>query len=150
MLSTVLVISDSPSMPPPATTATSVKPTGDEPTPTENGLSADKNQSLTISPLNKIDKVVVHPLVLLSVVDHFNRMGKIGNSQRVVGLLLGSLKNKILDVSNSFARKCRRDDQQSPAELSVFQCRSTKKRRKKTFGFSITSISRTCTPCSAK
>ena len=33
--------------------------------------------------------VVVHPLVLLSVVDHFNRMGKIGNQKRVVGVLLG-------------------------------------------------------------
>ncbi|QQP36042.1 26S proteasome non-ATPase regulatory subunit 7 [Caligus rogercresseyi] len=51
-----------------------------------------------------IDKVVVHPLVLLSVVDHFNRMGKIGNQKRVVGVLLGSRSGKgILDVSNSFA-----------------------------------------------
>ncbi|CAF1252534.1 unnamed protein product [Adineta steineri] len=90
-------------MPPPAATTTSAKPIGDEQIPNENGLSTDKNLSLSISPLNKIEKVVVHPLVLLSVVDHFNRMGKIGNSQRVVGVLLGSLKNKILDVSNSFA-----------------------------------------------
>lgn len=51
-------------------------------------------------------KVVVHPLVLLSVVDHFNRMGKIGNQKRVVGLLLGCIKGKgILDISNSFAGK---------------------------------------------
>ena len=50
-----------------------------------------------------IEKVVVHPLVLLSVVDHFNRIGKTGNCQRVVGVLLGSRRNKILDVSNSFA-----------------------------------------------
>jgi hypothetical protein len=51
-----------------------------------------------------ITKVVVHPLVLLSVVDHFNRMGKIGNQKRVVGILLGSLKAKgLLDISNSFA-----------------------------------------------
>ena len=35
--------------------------------------------------------VVVHPLVLLSVVDHFNRMGKIGNQKRVVGVLLGKI-----------------------------------------------------------
>jgi 26S proteasome regulatory subunit N8 len=91
-------------MAPPATT-TSAKSIGDGEAPSENGLSTDKNQSITISPLNKIEKVVVHPLVLLSVVDHFNRMGKIGNSQRVVGLLLGSLKNKILDISNSFACK---------------------------------------------
>ncbi|CAG5095920.1 Similar to Rpn8: 26S proteasome non-ATPase regulatory subunit 7 (Drosophila melanogaster) [Cotesia congregata] len=49
-------------------------------------------------------KVVVHPLVLLSVVDHFTRMGKIGNQKRVVGVLLGSWRAKgVLDVSNSFA-----------------------------------------------
>ncbi len=50
-----------------------------------------------------IDTVVVHPLVLLSVVDHFNRIGKTGNIRRVVGVLLGSRRNKVLDVSNSFA-----------------------------------------------
>ena len=38
---------------------------------------------------SKVQKVVVHPLVLLSVVDHFNRMGKVGNLKRVVGVLLG-------------------------------------------------------------
>ena len=46
----------------------------------------------------------MHPLVLLSVVDHFNRMGKIGNQKRVVGLLLGSWSTRDkLDISNSFA-----------------------------------------------
>jgi len=50
-----------------------------------------------------VDRVIVHPLVLLSVVDHFNRMKKAGNTKRVVGVLLGSVRNKILDVSNSFA-----------------------------------------------
>lgn len=49
------------------------------------------------------EKVIVHPLVLLSVVDHFNRMKQVGNTKRVVGILLGSLRNKILDISNSFA-----------------------------------------------
>jgi len=49
------------------------------------------------------EKVVIHPLVLLSVVDHFNRMKHIGNTKRVVGLLLGSLRSRILDISNSFA-----------------------------------------------
>jgi 26S proteasome regulatory subunit N8 len=52
---------------------------------------------------SKISKVVVHPLVLLSVVDHFNRMGKVGNMKRVVGVLLGANRQGILDVSNSFA-----------------------------------------------
>jgi len=51
-----------------------------------------------------VDKVVVHPLVLLSVVDHFNRLQKIGSHKRVVGVLLGSWSSKgVLDVSNSFA-----------------------------------------------
>ena len=51
----------------------------------------------------KINKVVVHPLVLLSVVDHFNRMGKVGNVKRTVGVLLGANRQGILDVSNSYA-----------------------------------------------
>ena len=51
----------------------------------------------------KVEKVVVHPLVLLSVVDHFNRMGKVGNVKRVVGVLLGSNRQGVLDISNSFA-----------------------------------------------
>uniref|UniRef100_A0A670ZCE5 Proteasome 26S subunit, non-ATPase 7 n=1 Tax=Pseudonaja textilis TaxID=8673 RepID=A0A670ZCE5_PSETE len=50
-----------------------------------------------------VERVVVHPLVLLSVVDHFNRIGKVGNQKRVVGVLLGSWQKKVLDVSNSFA-----------------------------------------------
>lgn len=39
--------------------------------------------------LNKIIKVVVYLLVFLSVVDYFNRMGKVGNVKWVVGVLLG-------------------------------------------------------------
>lgn len=50
-----------------------------------------------------ISKVVVHPIVLLSVVDHFYRMGKVGNQKRVVGVLLGSRRKGVLDVANSFA-----------------------------------------------
>ncbi len=49
------------------------------------------------------ENVIVHPLVLLSVVDHFNRMKQVGNTKRVVGLLLGSSRNRVLDISNSFA-----------------------------------------------
>lgn len=57
-----------------------------------------------------IHKVVVHPLVLLSVVDHFNRMGKVGNIKRVCGVLLGSNRQGVLDVSNSFAVPFDEDD----------------------------------------
>eukprot|EP00112_Aurelia_sp_Birch-Aquarium-sp1_P000052 Seg1001.9 transcript_id=Seg1001.9/GoldUCD/mRNA.D3Y31 product="26S proteasome non-ATPase regulatory subunit 7" protein_id=Seg1001.9/GoldUCD/D3Y31 len=63
-----------------------------------------------VSKESVIDRVVVHPLVLLSVVDHFNRIGKTGNIQRVVGVLLGSRRNKILDISNSFAVPFDEDD----------------------------------------
>lgn len=57
-----------------------------------------------------IHKVVVHPLVLLSVVDHFNRMKKVGNIKRVCGVLLGSNRQGVLDVSNSFAVPFDEDD----------------------------------------
>ena len=47
--------------------------------------------------------VVVHPLVLLSVVDHYNRACKV-NKARAVGVLLGSWKKGgLLDIANSFA-----------------------------------------------
>ncbi|CAG9463239.1 unnamed protein product [Pedinophyceae sp. YPF-701] len=50
----------------------------------------------------KHDKVVVHPLVLLSVVDHYNRVAK-DTKKRVVGILLGSVSKGVVDVTNSFA-----------------------------------------------
>nr|CAG4644092.1 EOG090X08WI [Lepidurus arcticus] len=60
---------------------------------------------------NPITSVVVHPLVLLSVVDHFTRMGKVGNQKRVVGVLLGCMRGKgVLDISNSFAVPFDEDD----------------------------------------
>ena len=73
-----------------------------------DGLDKDAKKDETTETPEAIGKestvVTVHPLVLLSVVDHFNRMSKIGNQKRVVGILLGSwsAKNE-LDVSNSFA-----------------------------------------------
>lgn len=67
--------------------------------------SSSETLKTTLVQKTDLEKVVVHPLVLLSVVDHFNRMGKIGNQKRVVGVLLGSMSAKtgILDISNSFA-----------------------------------------------
>merc|ERR1712226_582861 len=70
----------------------------------------DETQDLKLKIEHEADeKVVVHPLVLLSVVDHYNRMRKVGHSKRVVGVLLGSWgkgeggQGRVLDVSNSFA-----------------------------------------------
>ncbi|KAK6031693.1 Mov34/MPN/PAD-1 family protein, partial [Ostertagia ostertagi] len=51
-----------------------------------------------------VSRVTVHPLVLLSVVDHFNRVSKTQSVKRVVGVLLGSMKkDRSLDIGNSFA-----------------------------------------------
>ena len=58
--------------------------------PIENPTKEDQNEAPTEEKTTDESlNVVVHPLVLLSVVDHFNRMGKIGNQKRVVGVLLG-------------------------------------------------------------
>jgi len=48
------------------------------------------------------EAVVVHPLVLLSVVDHYNRVAK-DTRKRVVGVLLGEVYKGELDITNSFA-----------------------------------------------
>ena len=60
-----------------------------------------------------LEKVVVHPLVLLSVVDHYNRIDKVSSQKRVVGCLLGSMSKGVLDVSNSFAVPFDEDDKDS-------------------------------------
>jgi len=46
--------------------------------------------------------VRVHPLVLLSVADHYNRVAK-DTRKRVVGVLLGSHDRNSVDITNSFA-----------------------------------------------
>lgn len=48
------------------------------------------------------ERVSVHPLVLLSVVDHYNRVAK-DTKKRVIGILLGSVSKGEVDVTNSFA-----------------------------------------------
>jgi 26S proteasome regulatory subunit N8 len=48
------------------------------------------------------DVVVVHPLVLLSIVDHYNRVAK-GTKNRVVGILLGEVWKGRVEVTNSYA-----------------------------------------------
>jgi hypothetical protein len=46
--------------------------------------------------------VAVHPLVLLSVVDHAARVAR-GTKRRVVGILLGQNDGKRINVANSYA-----------------------------------------------
>ncbi|KAK6145467.1 hypothetical protein DH2020_022287 [Rehmannia glutinosa] len=58
-----------------------------------------KSQQVSSRP---IEKVVVHPLVLLSIVDHYNRVAR-DTRKRVVGVLLGTSFKGTVDVTNSYA-----------------------------------------------
>lgn len=59
-----------------------------------------------------VEKVVVHPLVLLSIVDHYNRVAK-DTHKRVVGVLLGESSRGRIDVTNSYAVPFEEDDKDS-------------------------------------
>ena len=48
------------------------------------------------------ENIVVHPIVLLSVVDHYNRLTK-GTNRRVVGALLGEYVEGKVDITNCYA-----------------------------------------------
>ncbi|KAI1727244.1 JAB1/Mov34/MPN/PAD-1 ubiquitin protease domain-containing protein [Ditylenchus destructor] len=52
-----------------------------------------------------VKKIFVHPLVLLSVVDHFRRINRqYQDDTRVMGVLLGSIRaDKSVEIFNSFA-----------------------------------------------
>ncbi|KAJ1966994.1 proteasome regulatory particle subunit [Dispira parvispora] len=54
-------------------------------------------------------RVIVHPLVLLSVVDHYNRVAK-NTTKRVVGVLLGQVEGDVVNVANSYAVPFEEDD----------------------------------------
>jgi 26S proteasome regulatory subunit N8 len=58
-----------------------------------------KSQQVSSKP---IEKVIVHPLVLLSIVDNYNRVAR-DTRKRVVGVLLGSSFRGTVDVTNSYA-----------------------------------------------
>lgn len=49
------------------------------------------------------DVVVVHPLVLLSVVDHYKRVVAKSKNKRVAGILLGEWNKGALDITNCYA-----------------------------------------------
>ena len=58
------------------------------------------------------EKVVVHPLVLLSIVDHYNRVAK-DTRKRVLGVLLGETYRGRVDITNSYALPFEEDDADS-------------------------------------
>jgi 26S proteasome regulatory subunit N8 len=54
--------------------------------------------------MSGVNLAVVHPLVLLSVVDHFNRTNlKRKQKKRVIGTLLGEFNGGRVEVSNCYA-----------------------------------------------
>ena len=52
--------------------------------------------------IQRPSNVVVHPLVLLSIVDHYRRYA-INTKKRVVGVLLGNWNGQTVNVTNSYA-----------------------------------------------
>ena len=61
----------------------------------------------------KLARLVVHPLVLLSVADHHARSVSRGSSKRVVGILLGQDNGTTVNVANSFGIPFEEDDKDS-------------------------------------
>ena len=77
----------------------------DKATAESSGADAGKNQQKTIMKKSVAveEQVHVHPLVLLSVVDHYNRVAK-DTRKRSVGIILGERrKGGIIEATNSFA-----------------------------------------------
>jgi 26S proteasome regulatory subunit N8 len=57
-------------------------------------------------------QVVVHPIVLLSIVDHYNRLAKGSKKDKwVVGTLLGEYEKGILNITNCFAVPFEEDEE---------------------------------------
>jgi 26S proteasome regulatory subunit N8 len=68
-------------------------------------LNGDESNPLTTPLMRKLDisEVIIHPLVLLSVADHYHRVAR-GTRKRVVGVLVGQvLPGGRVDATNSFA-----------------------------------------------
>ena len=68
----------------------------------------------------QFEKVVVHPLVLLSIVDHYNRVAR-DTRKRVVGVLLGTSSRGIIDVTNSYTGKQTTEPRIFPARVCAVQ-----------------------------
>lgn len=62
----------------------------------------EEGEQTTLVKKLEVENVVIHPLVLLSAADHYNRVAR-GTRKRVVGVLLGSISKGTIDAANSFA-----------------------------------------------
>lgn len=68
-----------------------------------SNTTSTSNNSLVIQ---RPSHVVVHPLVLLSIVDHYRRAA-INTKKRVVGVLLGNWNGQTVNITNSYAGNLR-------------------------------------------
>ena len=66
------------------------------------GMAQSSSSAPGAAPADVHKMVVVHPIVLLSAVDHYNRVAK-NTKKRVVGMLLGESSKGVLDVTNCYA-----------------------------------------------
>ena len=65
-------------------------------------IDNDEATKVYVPLVGNIEEVTMHPLVLLSVADHYHRVAR-GTRKRVVGILLGSASKGVVDCANSFA-----------------------------------------------
>lgn len=66
----------------------------------------------------QVTDVILHPLVLLSVADHYHRVAR-GTRKRVIGILLGQVLNGSVDATNSFALPFEEDLKNPVRPISV-------------------------------
>ena len=69
--------------------------------PTSTSTASSVNSPIVIQ---RPSHVVVHPLVLLSIVDHYRRAA-MNTKKRVVGVLLGNWNGQTVNITNSYAGK---------------------------------------------
>lgn len=74
--------------------------------PTNPTSTTNLSNLSSIAPIviQRPSHVVVHPLVLLSVVDHYRRAA-MNTKKRVVGVLLGNWNGQTVNITNSYAGK---------------------------------------------
>lgn len=69
---------------------------------TESTSTPTTSTTNAINVVQRPNHVIVHPLVLLSVVDHYRRAA-INTNKRVVGVLLGNWNGQVVNITNCYA-----------------------------------------------
>ena len=67
-----------------------------------SAAASGSKATATATVVGAVQSCVVHPIVLLSVVDHYNRVAK-DTKKRVVGMLLGTVSKGVVDITNCYA-----------------------------------------------